>query len=190
MPRVVPEYKEEARRRILRAARDAFSEKGYHETRMEDIAKKVGVSKRTLYLYFENKEELFRAMIAGIPEAVRELLRACLGTRDFETACRSFFDASTAEPVAGLNFEILAAATRDPALRKIQRELYESEIDVLAEFLERLKASGDLARDADAKRTARALLALYDGLMADLVLGVKKAEVRQAWVEAAARMLR
>ena len=62
MPKVVPEYKEQATKKILEAARSVFAEKGYHDARMEDIAEMVGVSKRTLYLYFTNKEELFAAI--------------------------------------------------------------------------------------------------------------------------------
>ena len=45
MPKVVPEYKQEARSRILDAANKVFAEKGYHEATMEDIAKQLGVSK-------------------------------------------------------------------------------------------------------------------------------------------------
>jgi len=45
---------------ILEAALNAFSKKGYHDTRMENIAKDAGVGKGTLYEYFSNKEELFK----------------------------------------------------------------------------------------------------------------------------------
>ena len=45
---------------ILKAALNAYSKKGYHDTRMENIAKIAGVGKGTLYEYFSNKEELFR----------------------------------------------------------------------------------------------------------------------------------
>jgi AcrR family transcriptional regulator len=48
---------------ILSAALDAFVEKGFAATRLEDIAERAGISKGTLYLYFENKEELFKAAV-------------------------------------------------------------------------------------------------------------------------------
>lgn len=47
-----------SRRRILKASRKLFSQKGYEETMMEDIAKKAQVSKATIYNYFPNKESL------------------------------------------------------------------------------------------------------------------------------------
>lgn len=48
---------------ILDAALDLFTEKGFSATRMVDIAKKAGVSKGTLYLYFESKELIFQEMV-------------------------------------------------------------------------------------------------------------------------------
>lgn len=48
---------------LLAAALDLFVERGYAATRLEDVAARAGVSKGTLYLYFENKEELFKAVV-------------------------------------------------------------------------------------------------------------------------------
>ena len=48
---------------LLAAALDLFVERGYAATRLEDVARRAGVSKGTLYLYFTNKEELFKAVV-------------------------------------------------------------------------------------------------------------------------------
>ncbi len=48
---------------ILDAATSLFGEQGFTRTRLEDVAKRAGVSKGTLYLYFDSKETLFREMI-------------------------------------------------------------------------------------------------------------------------------
>jgi len=48
---------------LLAAALQLFADKGYAGTRLEDVAAQAGVSKGTLYLYFENKEELFKAVV-------------------------------------------------------------------------------------------------------------------------------
>lgn len=56
---------------LLAAALDLFVERGYAATRLEDVAKRAGVSKGTLYLYFENKEDLFKAVVRdGIVHAI------------------------------------------------------------------------------------------------------------------------
>ena len=48
---------------ILHAALDLFTQKGFSATRMLDVAKQAGISKGTLYLYFDNKEAIFRAVV-------------------------------------------------------------------------------------------------------------------------------
>ena len=48
---------------LLAAGLDLFVERGFASTRLEDVAKRAGVSKGTLYLYFENKQELFKAVV-------------------------------------------------------------------------------------------------------------------------------
>ena len=58
------ERRKEARpSELLAAALDLFVEKGFAATRLEDVASRAGVSKGTLYLYYENKEALFKAVI-------------------------------------------------------------------------------------------------------------------------------
>jgi AcrR family transcriptional regulator len=59
---------------LLAAALDLFVEKGYAATRLEDVAARAGVSKGTLYLYYANKEALFKAVIEdGIVPVLGEL---------------------------------------------------------------------------------------------------------------------
>ncbi|HEX8964170.1 MAG TPA: TetR/AcrR family transcriptional regulator [Rhodocyclaceae bacterium] len=48
---------------LVSAARVLFAEKGFAATRLEDVAAKAGVSKGTVYLYFDSKETLFRAVV-------------------------------------------------------------------------------------------------------------------------------
>ena len=47
---------------ILRAATEVFSEQGFSDTRLADIAQRAGVVISTLYLYFDSKEEMVRAI--------------------------------------------------------------------------------------------------------------------------------
>src|SRR5215813_11386035 len=50
------------RRQIIEGARAVFLSQGFDAASMNDIARKAGVSKGTLYVYFRNKEELFEAI--------------------------------------------------------------------------------------------------------------------------------
>ncbi len=63
---------EERPNQILHAALEVFGELGLAGARLEDIAKRAGVSKGTIYLYFPNKEELFREMVRStVVEAIK-----------------------------------------------------------------------------------------------------------------------
>lgn len=58
------ERRKDARpKELIQAALDVFVEKGYAATRLDEVAKRAGVSKGTVYLYFANKEELFKAVV-------------------------------------------------------------------------------------------------------------------------------
>ncbi|ASW10049.1 MULTISPECIES: TetR/AcrR family transcriptional regulator [unclassified Rhizobium] len=59
---------------ILDAAFEEFVERGYVATRVEDIATRIGVTKGTIYVYFETKEQLFEAMIRHISTPLEDLL--------------------------------------------------------------------------------------------------------------------
>jgi AcrR family transcriptional regulator len=67
--------KDERGPEILQAALACFAEKGFAATRMEDVAARAGITKGTIYLYFDNKAALFKA-----------LARQAIGTRLGEVA--------------------------------------------------------------------------------------------------------
>ena len=61
---------------ILDAALHLFVEKGFAATRLEDVAQRAGVSKGTVYLYFDSKDDLFKAVIrSGMVRAIEEAER-------------------------------------------------------------------------------------------------------------------
>jgi len=80
---------------ILDAALAVFAEKGFAATRLDDIAAKAGITKGTIYLYFDSKQALFEALarqsigaqidhiqaqLAQFPGTSAELLRFVLST--------------------------------------------------------------------------------------------------------------
>jgi AcrR family transcriptional regulator len=54
---------EERRNAILKAALDEFSERGFAAARLDDVARRAGVAKGTIYLYFKDKEALFQELV-------------------------------------------------------------------------------------------------------------------------------
>jgi len=61
-----PDVSELRNKQIIAAAIAVFSEKGFHQARMEDISRAAGLSKGTLYLYFKNKDALIKAIASKV----------------------------------------------------------------------------------------------------------------------------
>ena len=187
MPKVVPQYKDEARTRIVEAALRTFTEKGYHQTTMDDIAKRLGVSKGALYLYFPSKEELFKGCYETAPQAFSEILHSTF--KDFRTPMQNmqdFFDKMQDRFASNsaLSYEIFAQASRNPTLRKILKENYDEYARILTRFLEEMKERGVLEKNLETRALAKALIALWNGMETILTVGYPASEARRAWLEA------
>lgn len=75
---------------ILEAALDVFGEKGLAAARLDDIAKRAKLAKGTIYLYFPNKDELFRAVIRSTLVAELERAESTLATGSPEEQLEAF----------------------------------------------------------------------------------------------------
>ncbi len=62
------------RNQILQVALELFTKQGYDKTSLREIAERLEVSKAALYYHFMSKEEILRALVAGIPRAFDELI--------------------------------------------------------------------------------------------------------------------
>ncbi len=77
--------KEERPAEITQAALETFAEHGYAATRVDDVAKRAGVSKGLLYLYFKTKEELFKAVIRSVVVPRIDALQTAIDDTDLST---------------------------------------------------------------------------------------------------------
>lgn len=74
--------KESTKARVLEAALDVFSEKGFHLATVDEIAEHAGVGKGTLYRYFANKESLFSELVRMRTEELERSANAVLDEQD------------------------------------------------------------------------------------------------------------
>ena len=75
-PPLKERQRQEREQLILQAAEQLMIERGYHETSIDDIAARVGISKGTVYLHFASKEDL---VIALVERGMRQLIAALDG---------------------------------------------------------------------------------------------------------------
>ena len=150
---------------LLAAAIELFVERGFAATRLEDVARRAGVSKGTLYLYYANKEDLFNAV-------VRQTILPMIGDAEASVA---EFDGHSAEllrhiilswwrrigstKASGISKLILAEADNFPELARFyQEEVMTRRMRMISNMLERGIRRGEF-REIDVPQTAQVLIA-------------------------------
>jgi AcrR family transcriptional regulator len=110
---------------IVEAAMAVFAERGFAAAKLDDIARRAGVSKGALYLYFETKEDIFRAVVAQAiapnMQAVRALVVAHPGPLSdlLRLVAGRVGDLMETLPVGGVVKMVIAEAGNFPALAKV-----------------------------------------------------------------------
>ncbi len=77
-PRILQRDPDGTRGRILDAALEKFSSKGYHDTRMDEIVDESGTSKGAIYFHFPNKERLFLALVDQFADLLERRVRGAV----------------------------------------------------------------------------------------------------------------
>src|SRR5215469_6194704 len=87
-PRVDARRRRKAERpgEILEAAFTEFARNGYAATTLDQIAERAGVTKGTIYVYFENKEHLFISMVRELTKATLDTVQDMLVRHEGSTA--------------------------------------------------------------------------------------------------------
>ncbi|NIV17915.1 MAG: TetR family transcriptional regulator [Woeseiaceae bacterium] len=147
--------KEDRPQEITEAAFDAFAEKGYAATRVNDVARRAGVSKGLLYLYFKTKEELFKAVVRSVVIPRLDALITAVERSDktSEEFLRGpfldFAKTVPGSPMAVVIRLLIAEGRKHPDLLDFY---YDNVIsrghDAIAAFLERGVQSGEFRRSA------------------------------------------
>ncbi len=183
MPKVVPEYKKIAREKILLASQELFANYGYGKTSMEDIARKVGVSKAALYLYFRSKEELLGGLYESSPSTFGEILASSFNGTMTEKNAEEFFEKMADQYAAypSFSFEIFSEAAHNSAIKDAVFRKYEGYTEIISEFLER-KSDGRIVDVFDKKMMSFALIGIWNGMETLLVAGLSGEEVKRAWI--------
>ena len=182
MPKVTLEYKELIRTRILESAHRVFSQKGYREATMDEIAEGLGLSKPALYRYYKSKEELFREIFRLFNQAASKALRESFksGGLDGETFF-ALIDKWGWTP--NLFLSAASEAPRNPKLKKILADGYKTGVDMVGSFIEELKTRGILKKEANPRLTAMGAIAIHDGLLIWEVAGLSRQKTRKAFVD-------
>jgi AcrR family transcriptional regulator len=173
--RTRPERRSERRAAILSAALEEFATRGFAATRLEDIARRAGVAKGTIYLYFRHKESLFQELVRSmLSPLVGAIEAAPLRDLPIRAVVEMILDVFVNEIYGTRRKDvirlILAEGPRFPKLAEFYyREVIARVLPIVRARLALAVERGELAHDALARfpqlLVAPALLAiLWSGL--------------------------
>jgi AcrR family transcriptional regulator len=159
---------------ILNAARVLFEADGIRQTAVDDIAKKAGCSKSTIYIYFRSKDEIYRHLLFERMVLLRDRLRTAIRKKagfeeNYFALCRVLADFQRDYP---LYFDSLmgeiSADEEEFEKTPILRELYvvSEELNVLlSDMITGGMESGVLRPDLDPISTIFTLWAAFGGVI-------------------------
>ena len=141
------------RNAILEAALDEFSVKGFAAARLDDVARRAGVAKGTIYLHFADKESLFQELIRSEMVPVVGTLELALATdlplrtvidRAIEIFLREVYGTRRKQVIR----LIISEGPRFPTLAEFYyREVLARLLGAVRELLRRAQDRGELATD-------------------------------------------
>jgi TetR/AcrR family transcriptional regulator, transcriptional repressor of aconitase len=175
MPKVSQTHLDARRQQILDAAVECFSRQGFHPTTMQDIIKEAGLSSGAIYSYFASKEELIEA-IAERRHARELALIQSAGVQDeititVERLIQSFFHLLVdpkEKKERRLGIQLWGEALRNPRILGTVRKGVDEPRAILTRLLEDARDQGDLLPGCDPEAMARAMIALFQGLVLQL----------------------
>jgi AcrR family transcriptional regulator len=148
--------------RLLDAAFELFTKRGYGDTSMEQIAKDAGASTKTLYSRFANKGEILEAVVRrNIERTVTRHVRSFI-LQPTEVEPREFLIkfgmqvalASLEAETLGMQRVTFAESVRWPGLRRMYREVNGGAVNVIERAMLLWRAQGKLDFTEDAHRLA------------------------------------
>lgn len=186
MPKVTGQYKSDLKEKIIQAAIESFAQTGFDRTKMEDIAKRLGLSKGTIYLYFNSKEDLFLAICEHYLKAVRDQQYSAIFSKkeDLVLDSEHFYEnfRRLEQGKDRVMLEMVVESSRNSRLKKGMYEHRLKVYDAVVEHLNRQIEKGFIKKGIDVNGLASAFVALYDGLTVSKMLGISEASNKKAWV--------
>jgi AcrR family transcriptional regulator len=172
MPKVSVEYEQQQREMLIEGAALAFAEKGYRETKIDDIGEKLKLSKGKIYLYFKSKEELFAAVFETFQERRLKEIREAYRPEDIplvkiEKVLDQFVDLLVKQEVllCRLWLEFYLEGPKLPAFEDLSQRMNEAFYQEVYKLLVEGQQNGDFKTGLDLHGITSIILATCDGLM-------------------------
>lgn len=187
MPRVAPGYKDNVRRRILKAALEEVNASGMQALRMEDVAARVGISRAALYNYFSDKEALLAAILMGMREEGESVMEDIFEGKSFREALSTVFDVIvlSIEDMPGIEAEFFSIASRTPEIQASMENVFEETLTRMAGYIAAGQERGEVLSKGDPVCLAGLVMYTLGGLKHAIIFGADTTVLKTRWDEMA-----
>ncbi|WP_421909852.1 TetR/AcrR family transcriptional regulator [Methanolacinia petrolearia] len=183
MPKVVPGYKEEARKRILEAAFGLFWKKGFWATKMDDIAHELGISKGAIYTYFKDKKDLFTQATQHYRQEFESDMTHRMKKSEGQDIFEILFYLFTEYLKFGfiLPFELMNLAVNDEEIKLFLVEDGKDDREYFIKYLTGIQNEGKIRNNIDIYEMADLIITLFYGLYMSMFLSEDIERAKRIW---------
>jgi len=173
MPKVVPDYREMAKEKIIESASKLFFQMGYNNAGMENIARDMGITKGTLYLYFKNKEELLNKTCKVNMDLLEKNLKKSF-SGNIIAGIEKFFEDEMKLPDYKKFYWIFALneTNVNNNIKEIIENSYNRYVKYISDLIENLKKDGNISKNINSTDFARILIAFHNGVLISIMQGL------------------
>jgi AcrR family transcriptional regulator len=176
-PKLSKEYSDLRKRQILMAGWECFIDRGYGETTVREIAKRMNASTGVIYNYFKGKEEILEGIQEWSIENNKKIFSQMSREGSVRKAMKRFFENNfECGPIEDVkrsirgNISVLSEGLRKQNIRAVFNSSYGFMVENLSRFFRAGKGKKEISSDVDPTAMAGFFIALLLGVQLQLAL--------------------
>ncbi|MCM3740518.1 TetR/AcrR family transcriptional regulator [Oceanobacillus luteolus] len=195
MPKISDEAKEQRRDKILQAALECFSTKGYYASTVDDIVKSCGLSKGAVYNYFKGKEEIFLSLLEQRSETILHDLKERLAEISSPLEKLKYWIRTDIpynlekKKFMHVHIESWLYATDAPHVQKELKARFDTLYQLTEEIIKEGQRIGEINPEIDSDSATAMFWSLHDGIWLHASIGYDEEKLEKRIIEMEKTML-
>lgn len=189
MPKISDEAKEERKDKILDAALECFSTKGYYASTVDDIVKYSKLSKGSVYNYFKSKEEIFLSLLQQRSEANLQELTAGLAEISSSVEKLRYWIRTdlpynvNKKKFMHVHIESWLYAADVPHVKAVLKESFDTLFKLTQDIIVQGQEAGEIKQDINPNAAAAMFWSLHDGIWLHASIGYDEGKIEKRIAE-------
>jgi len=187
LPKLSEEHKEQRIQQILTASMEVFKRKGYEKATLKDIVEEAGMSRGWIYLYFQDKIEIFEALILDLDQQIDDFVSS-KKSNDQSAAkmLRNFIESykgtlpTIDESIYPAIYEFWISGWREPRAKEFFMNRYEKLVQLFSDLIHKGIEQGEFRPSIPVEDIVKIIMSSVDGILVhSLAFGAKTIDANQ-----------